>query len=142
MQWKKDKLLVMSNFFFFHSVFKRLALQTHENQTLFGEGLKYCETFSSVIWIIYNFPACDEFHWGENCNNDCNCGVGATSCDPTVGCVCEAGWSGVLCDIDRNECASSPVPCSGDNQQCTNTPGSYVCSCLDGYEDIAGNCES
>ena len=30
--WEKEKLLVMSNFFFSHSVFKRLILQTHENQ--------------------------------------------------------------------------------------------------------------
>ena len=32
------KLLVMSNFSFSHSVFKRLVLQTRENQGLFGKG--------------------------------------------------------------------------------------------------------
>ena len=36
---EKEKLLVMSNFSFSHSVFKRLVLQTHENQGLFGKGL-------------------------------------------------------------------------------------------------------
>ena len=39
--WKtlgeKKKLLITSNFFFSQSVFKRLVLQTHENQGLFGE---------------------------------------------------------------------------------------------------------
>ena len=38
--WKKEKLLVTSNFFFSHSVFERTLLQTCENQGLFGKGLK------------------------------------------------------------------------------------------------------
>ena len=37
--WEKEKLLVMSNFSFSHSVFKRLVLQTRKNQGLFGKGL-------------------------------------------------------------------------------------------------------
>ena len=37
--WKKEKLLVMSNFSFSPSVFKRLVLQTCKNQGLFGKGL-------------------------------------------------------------------------------------------------------
>ena len=36
---EKEKLLVMSNFSFSHTVFKRLVLQTHENQGLLGKGL-------------------------------------------------------------------------------------------------------
>ena len=38
--WEEEKLLVTSNFSFFHSVFKRLVLQTCKNQGLFGKGLK------------------------------------------------------------------------------------------------------
>ena len=37
--WEKKKLLVTSNFFFSHSVFKRLVLQTRQYQGLFGKGL-------------------------------------------------------------------------------------------------------
>ena len=37
--WEKKKLFVTSNFFFSHSVFKRLVLQTRKNQGLFGKGL-------------------------------------------------------------------------------------------------------
>ena len=37
--WEKEKLLVTSNFSFNPSVFRRLLLQTHENQGLFGKGL-------------------------------------------------------------------------------------------------------
>ena len=46
---KKEKLLVMSNFSFSHSVFQGLVLQTRENQGLFGKGLtesQYINTFS------------------------------------------------------------------------------------------------
>ena len=38
--WEKEKLLIMSNFFFSHSVFKRLLLQTRKTQASFVKGLK------------------------------------------------------------------------------------------------------
>ena len=38
--WEKEKLLATSNFYFSHSVFKRLVLNTRENQGLFGKRLK------------------------------------------------------------------------------------------------------
>ena len=41
--WEKEKLLVMSNFSFSHSVFKRSLLQTRKIQGLFGEGLNCSE---------------------------------------------------------------------------------------------------
>ena len=47
--WKKEKLLVMSNFSFFHSVFRRLALQTRKNQGLFGKGLTDLSSLMSKI---------------------------------------------------------------------------------------------
>ena len=40
--WEKEKLLIMSNFSFFQSVFKRLKLKTCKNQYLFGKGLTDC----------------------------------------------------------------------------------------------------
>ena len=36
----KGEIARQSNFSFTHSVFKRLVLQTHKNQGLFGKGLK------------------------------------------------------------------------------------------------------
>ena len=42
---EKKKLLVTSNFSFSHSVFKRLVLETHKNQGLFGKGLKLM-----IVW--------------------------------------------------------------------------------------------
>ena len=47
--WEKEKLLVMSNFFFSLSVFKRLLQQTFKNQGLFGEGLSvFIMNFHSI----------------------------------------------------------------------------------------------
>ena len=41
---EKEKLFIMSNFSFPHSVFKRLVLQTRENQGLFGKWLTMLRT--------------------------------------------------------------------------------------------------
>ena len=38
--WEKDKCLIVSNFSFSLSVFKRHVRQTYKNQGLFGKGLK------------------------------------------------------------------------------------------------------
>ena len=43
-QWEKEKLLVMSNFSFSHSVFKRHIPETRKNQGLFGKGLSKAES--------------------------------------------------------------------------------------------------
>ena len=42
---EKQKLIVTSNFFFSHSVFKRLILQICKNQGFFGKGLN-CYPFT------------------------------------------------------------------------------------------------
>ena len=46
--WEKEKLLVTSNFSFFHSVFKRLVLQTGKNQGLFGKWLSCINGFLAI----------------------------------------------------------------------------------------------
>jgi len=38
--------------------------------------------------------------------------------------------------IDVNECES--IPC---HQSCTNTPGSYECSCYPGYSMVGDECQ-
>ncbi|CAG2236072.1 unnamed protein product [Mytilus edulis] len=86
---------------------------------------------------------CDQFHWGDNCNNTCNCGAGAERCDRITGCVCKSGWQGTLCDADINECSGGVNPCdTSPNQRCVNTPGSFVCQCVTGYQNdtVTGTC--
>ena len=45
--WIKEKLLMMSNFSFSHSVFKWLVLQIHKNQCLFGN--EQTSFFSTIV---------------------------------------------------------------------------------------------
>ena len=53
MLWEKEKLLVMSNLSFFHRVFQRLVLQTHENICLFGKGsIKCINPFPNRPWFL------------------------------------------------------------------------------------------
>ena len=49
-----EKLLIMSNFSFSQSVFKRLVLPTRENQGLFGKGLNLAEKLKFVLKGIEN----------------------------------------------------------------------------------------
>ncbi|XP_061188954.1 fibrillin-2-like [Saccostrea echinata] len=76
---------------------------------------------------------CNGFTYGEDCKTPCNCGVGFSSCDNVKGCICDGGWTGEKCDIDKDEC-SAGSPCTKANQECKNTPGSYQCVCAVGYE--------
>ena len=56
---KVEKMLVISNFYFFHSVFKRLVMQTRKNQGLLGKGLK--DSTKCYIWRKYSIPAFSHF---------------------------------------------------------------------------------
>uniref|UniRef100_A0A8W8NDF3 Fibrillin-1 n=1 Tax=Magallana gigas TaxID=29159 RepID=A0A8W8NDF3_MAGGI len=83
---------------------------------------------------------CDGFYYGEGCKTPCNCGAGASGCDKVLGCQCKTGWAGAKCDADIDECVSG-TPCTGANQVCQNTPGSYRCICETGYNETSpGNC--
>ncbi|XP_060596327.1 uncharacterized protein LOC132750377, partial [Ruditapes philippinarum] len=85
---------------------------------------------------------CDAFHYGENCLQECKCGVGAARCDPITGCVCKDGWTSEKCDLDRNECDVATSPCTRVNTVCTNTPGGFTCPCKEGYfNNTNGQCE-
>ena len=48
--WEKEKFVTLSNFSFYHSVYKRPVLQTHKILGLFWKGLRsiyiiFCEYF-------------------------------------------------------------------------------------------------
>ncbi|XP_046357626.2 uncharacterized protein LOC124135954 isoform X3 [Haliotis rufescens] len=77
--------------------------------------------------------------WGVECQSTCECQGRATSCDPARGCVCTAGWTGPRCNEDVNECQANPTIC-GNSQTCSNTNGSYVCMCSEGYVKNGTDC--
>ena len=47
--WKKEKLLIMSNFSFSHSVFKRLVQQKSKNKGLFEKRVNSSQTIRFVF---------------------------------------------------------------------------------------------
>ncbi|CAN7993050.1 unnamed protein product [Ixodes hexagonus] len=68
--------------------------------------------------------------------NECSskrCSQGCYVSTNGSNCYCNSGFrlmtDGMSC-IDNDECTERPHSCS---QMCTNTPGSYHCSCLSGY---------
>ncbi|KAK7482987.1 hypothetical protein BaRGS_00025764, partial [Batillaria attramentaria] len=84
---------------------------------------------------------CPPMRYGPDCQLTCTCGGRGRGCHPVRGCVCEDGWTGVYCEEDVDECSQIPSVCGGD-QLCTNTRGSYTCSCLDGYRlNLTDTCE-
>ena len=70
-------------------------------------------------------------------NGYVRCGYGAVCANKVGGyaCVCKYGFrAGLIEDqcVDIDECLKQNI-CQ-ENTKCRNTPGSYSCDCLDGYE--------
>ena len=73
--------------------------------------------------------------YGPLCDMACICNVTNTqSCDPTNGtCYCKAGWEGVTCDDNVDECSDASHNCTGASQECRDTIGGFDCVCRPGY---------
>ncbi|KAK0041837.1 mucin-like protein isoform X1, partial [Biomphalaria pfeifferi] len=87
----------------------------------------------------YQIEPCAPFMYGPACSKMCPCLKENTlTCDNLYGvCHCKAGWTGKDCSTDLDECLY--VKNCTQNSECTNTPGSYQCVCVDGYEkDTSG----
>ncbi|XP_059161297.1 uncharacterized protein LOC131944591 [Physella acuta] len=84
-----------------------------------------------------NCEACDEFYFGTNCSQHCICNTSqheyCKKTDTVYTCACDKGYerkcNACSCE-DVDECASLVKPCE---QNCTNSNGSFECSCQDGY---------
>ncbi|XP_067687043.1 uncharacterized protein [Haliotis asinina] len=77
--------------------------------------------------------------WGPACANTCRCQGRASGCDSVKGCLCEAGWTGINCVTNINECQVNPSIC-GSRQICEDTQGSYLCKCPTGYSKNGTDC--
>ena len=74
--------------------------------------------------------------------NECEsdpCSNGATCVDIRRGyhCVCPAGFTGLDCDIDIDECLGNNVCLN--NATCVDMVNEYECHCLEGF--TGHNCE-
>ena len=78
--------------------------------------------------------ACDDEHYGVNCEQECNCASNVKTCDKVEGCVeCIDGWEGFDCATDIDECTATLNIC-GAHSDCINSEGSFVCICHAGYD--------
>jgi len=59
----------------------------------------------------------------------CKNGATCSSSPSGFSCKCVAGYTGTMCQHNKDECASSPCV-HGD---CTDGVNSYSCKCSDGY---------
>ncbi|OCT90343.1 hypothetical protein XELAEV_18018955mg [Xenopus laevis] len=50
-------------------------------------------------------------------------------------------WNSISEFLHVDECSEQPTLC-GNNSNCTNTDGSFMCSCQSGYKDISGTAQS
>ncbi|XP_078573014.1 uncharacterized protein LOC144859894 [Branchiostoma floridae x Branchiostoma japonicum] len=71
----------------------------------------------------------------EECNRSCPNGSPLHD-----GCDCTGtGYTGTCCDIDVDECALETDTCH-EHATCSNTPGSYTCDCITGYDGDGNTC--
>ncbi|XP_059586850.1 sushi, nidogen and EGF-like domain-containing protein 1 isoform X3 [Alligator mississippiensis] len=80
-------------------------------------------------------PECDEI---DECRSQ-PC-LNGGSCKDRIAeflCVCEAGYTGLHCELEIDECQSDPCKNGGT---CRDLPGSFACLCPDGFMGI--HCET
>ncbi|XP_052216781.1 fibrillin-2-like [Dreissena polymorpha] len=80
--------------------------------------------------------ACLQGRFGKGCTSTCLCDMNHTSvCDTVNGsCTCAAGWTGLECKTDVDECVSANGFKCPANSTCVNTIGSYKCDCDPGFK--------
>lgn len=147
--------------------FSSLRNQTHSVCTACDQSCKTCtgptnedcsqcevgwerkgEACLDVDECVVKSPACSERQFCLNTNGSFSC----EDCDSTcVGCTgkgpehckeCISGYvkdEGGKCE-DVDECALAEKACRRRDENCYNTPGSFVCVCPDGYEETDDAC--
>ena len=74
--------------------------------------------------------ACLENNCTNTNNNTLSCVV---TSDANYTCLCNDGFIGTFCELDADDCASSPCQNAG---VCVDSAGQYSCNCTDGYSGL------
>ncbi|XP_033624934.1 fibropellin-1-like [Asterias rubens] len=102
-------------------------------------------TLSSATWQTYTLGQqsvftfkvrvfCNLNYYSSECSVYCyptDNQNGHYRCDPGTGAkLCYSGWEGTNCNLDLDECQSSPC---ANGAMCTNLQNRYECTCTDGW---------
>ncbi|KAM4663183.1 epidermal growth factor-like protein 7 [Discoglossus pictus] len=129
------------------SVMESYVQPVHKPLITLCEGHRICSTYRTTYKISYrqvpkrtSFPlysCCPGWRRIESHTHGCSkvscqlpCLNGGV-CSGVNKCDCPAGWSGNYCQTDVDECTSGVQKCT---QRCINTPGSFQCECLEGFQ--------
>jgi len=127
-----------------------------------GRGLSTCDHSQDVGVRCRDISECDTRNGGceQMCTNtigsfNCSCGTGylldGNGLNCTGECLCLGTWMtwsermidniyAMVCfHVDINECESNTDNCN-ENADCTNTEGSFTCSCNPGYTGDGVSC--
>eukprot|EP00041_Stephanoeca_diplocostata_P007374 m.104083 g.104083 ORF g.104083 m.104083 type:complete len:2579 (-) comp16843_c0_seq15:2298-10034(-) len=106
-------------------VYQLVAINSTE-ETCVNESSTSLQPVTTVIEVPQNceYATYTPTRVTNNCTH-------ASSCDTVDShvCTCDEGWTGSLCSSNINECVLQ-FPCSSF---CTDTQGSYTCSCEAGF---------
>ncbi|XP_061656467.1 epidermal growth factor-like protein 7 [Syngnathoides biaculeatus] len=121
------------------------VLPLHKPYMAMCQGHRLCSTYKTTYTVAYRlvsrvayssnlYPECCP-GWRRLHSLNCNRAVckdaclNGGSCLKPDWCACLPGWTGRQCGTDVDECTAQH-PCS---QMCVNTPGSFRCSCREGF---------
>jgi hypothetical protein len=98
-------------------------------------------------WLLFIVQAEAQSNF---CVGDCQNGATCVDGVNRFTCICASGYSGILCEVDINECLDcvdgvcaprcENGSCSDSNNDVSIALGSYMCTCVAGYEGT--DCET